>query len=270
MVNLKKIFYDLYYFFCELMLKVILRLMGFNNPNEKKNGEFRFINDYLNKKNPTYIDVGAHVGSHIDEIYKISQNPIIYAFEPNYNNFVLLKEKYNDKKNFHLYNYGLENKAKNFLFYIDLLSTGEGTVFKDVLYDINFSRTAFSNKINQRNIIKKKIGLKQLSKFIKVNPISKIDLIKIDAEGSEINIIEDLFDNLILKNYKVKINYIMFELSYNYIYQKKTLFNLKKYQQKTKFKIYRILPNYLKEINFLETNNHSIYLKSYQNILLKF
>ena len=24
--------------------------MGFNNPNEKKNGEFRFINDYLNKK----------------------------------------------------------------------------------------------------------------------------------------------------------------------------------------------------------------------------
>ena len=62
----------------------------------------------------------------------------------------------------------------------------------------------------------------------------------------------------------------MFELSYNYIYQNKTLFNLKKYQQKIKFKIYRILPHYLKEINFLESNNHSIYLKSYQNVLLEF
>jgi hypothetical protein len=45
--KLERIFYNLYFSFCELILKIILRLMGFNNPDEKKNGEFKFINDYL-------------------------------------------------------------------------------------------------------------------------------------------------------------------------------------------------------------------------------
>ena len=154
--KLERIFYNLYFSFCELILKIILRLMGFNNPDEKKNGEFKFINDYLNKKNPTYIDVGAHVGVHIDEIYKISQNPIIYAFEPNYSSFIKLKEKYKDEKNFHIQNYGLENNEKKSFFYIDLLSSGEGTIFKNVLYDLLFSRTAFSNKKKKKKDNKKK------------------------------------------------------------------------------------------------------------------
>jgi FkbM family methyltransferase len=254
----------------EYTLIILLRLMGFNNPNELLNGEKRILIKLLRKINkPIFFDIGSHQGKFIEFAIEANKDVEVHAFEIQKNFFKKLVKKFKDFSNVKLYNYGIFNKNIKLPIYINKNSTGETKLFKEIL-DLQFYSGDFmppkKRKIHQIN----NVQFKTLSFFIKINKIRKIDYIKIDAEGCDLKIIIELFESIKRKEVDVNIKFISFELNYNYIFMSDNIYLLKKYQNLFNFKLFRILPNSIHLIDLSKTYLHSNYIKAYQNLLIKF
>jgi FkbM family methyltransferase len=127
-------------------------------------------------KHPTIIDCGANIG--VATIYFKIKFPEarVLAFEPNPYIYQLLEKNIqtNCIKKIELYNLALYDKETDLQFFIpSYLGTLKGS----------------SKEIYGKNIALK-VKAKQLSTYIM--EMDKIDLIKIDVEGAESNIIDDL------------------------------------------------------------------------------
>ena len=93
-------------------------------------------------------------------------------------------------------------------------------------------------KKNERNFFFK-VNTQKISTFIKNNKIKKIDLLKIDTQGSEIDIIEGCGD------YLKKILIIEIELIFDDTYNKNSISKIEKILSKYDFIIWDI-PNIVK------------------------
>ena len=141
------------------------------------------------KKKKCIIDIGAHIGlTTLPLSSVISKNSIIFSFEPsNVNNkYLSLHLKTNNIKNVKVIDklVGKKNSI-NVSFYELSKPTGMNSIVKT----------------KKKSFIQKKTQV-SLDNFIKKNKL-KPDLIKIDAEGSEIFILKGAIN--ILKNYKPDI-----------------------------------------------------------------
>jgi FkbM family methyltransferase len=134
----------------------------------------------LKKKNPLIIDAGAHIG--LATLYfKIKYpNSHIIAFEPNPNIFPLLEENilYNNLKNVELHNTALGKKEEIRDFYID--SSG-----RDWFSTAGFTKDSWKHIQSTTSI---KVKTEVLSKYIQKD----VDLLKMDIEGAETEVIEEL------------------------------------------------------------------------------
>ena len=145
------------------------------NDNELVEFEKKYMNTSNYRK--IYIDCGVYKGEEI----KIAEEYFdrIYGFEPFYNE---LKDNYNFKyeDKITIYDKGLSNK------------NGESKIYKT---DTLIGSSLYSNKFNLFNNFKN-IEIIKLSDFIKQN-LNKEDIIfiKINIEGSEIDVLEDLYNN---------------------------------------------------------------------------
>ena len=228
-----------------IFIKFLTYLISFiDNPNKKK--IIFFLKNKFKDKELRVIDIGAHKGETIDlflQNFKIKQ---IYSFEPNISLFtkLKLKQKYlNDRIKLYNYGVGLKEKDEYLNIMTDTSSSTFNTLntqseyFKKKKYILSF----FSGK---KNLIDKreKVKIINLSKFLKKNKISKIDILKIDTEGFEFNIL----NGLINEDFK-KIKFIYFEHHYDLMIDKGYKFshinNLlinnnfeKKYKLKMKFR----------------------------------
>lgn len=142
----------------------------------------------LQSSTPVIFDVGAHIG--LASIYFKQKYPFsnITAFEPNPNIYCLLEENiyYNNIHNVKLHNVALGNTSSKRTLYIDSSNNG------------CFSTASFVK--NAWNGIQKSLGIEVI-----VHPLSKyidkrIDLVKIDTEGAEQEIIEELETSKKLQN----------------------------------------------------------------------
>ena len=104
------------------LLKNIIKKFGFEIsriPDEKemKNLSFDEIFKKIIKNNePIIFDIGANKGQSIERFLKVNNNAVIHSFEPNKDEFDLLKKKYNNNKNIKLNNIALgEKKVENIL-----------------------------------------------------------------------------------------------------------------------------------------------------------
>jgi FkbM family methyltransferase len=148
-----------------------------NVVNDKELVEFE--NKYKNSSNyrKIYIDCGVYKGEEI----KIAEKyfDYIYGFEPFYTE---LKDNYNFKyeDKITIYENGLSNK------------NGECKIYKT---DTLIGSSLYLDKFNVSNDFKN-IKIMKLSDFIKQN-LNKEDIIfiKINIEGSEIDVLEDLYNN---------------------------------------------------------------------------
>lgn len=126
------------------------------------------------------IDVGAHLG--LATIYFKTKYPKshILSFEPNPNIFPILEENviYNRIDNVELKNVALGSKEEIRNFYID--DSGA-----DCFSTAGFTKNSWEGTQATREI---KVKVDKLSKFIDKN----IDILKIDAEGAEVEIIKEL------------------------------------------------------------------------------
>lgn len=121
-------------------------------------------------------DIGGYKGTFTDEIQKIS-DCVIYIFEPvkKYYDIILEKQKHNSK--IHCFNYGLGADTIN----VEINIQGE-------------SSSIFMGK-NNSYVECEEIRIESINKFITDYKIKKIDLLKLNIEGSEYDLLDSLFQN---------------------------------------------------------------------------
>lgn len=130
-----------------------------------------------------FLDIGAHIGETINVVLNSKYNfDIIYSFEPVRKNCDIIKNKFSDKRLI-LNNFGLLNKTCDKLIYC--AGALGGSIFEDkIQHDIDkypnselchFIRTSdwFSDNVNE----------------------SDYNIIKINVEGAEINILNNLIES---------------------------------------------------------------------------
>ena len=169
----------------------------------------------LKKLNINYIfDVGSHRGESIDYFIKLKNLKKIQSFEPQKDIFLVLKKKYKNNNKVILNQIALSQNVNYKDFYInDLSSTSSfSRLNKKSLW------LKIKNKIlNKKNPIINKIKIRSLTidKFIKQKKIKKIDLLKIDTEGHELEVLKGALKTI--KEHKVK--FILIELHFSKMYQ---------------------------------------------------
>jgi len=175
-------------------------------------------------------DVGAHKGQTVNYLLDLKNIKKIYSFEPQDIPFKYLKKKYQNNKKVILNKMALSNIRKKKIFYIN-----------------EFSETSTFSKINKNSTwlkIKNKILDKKdsildtvviitstLDTYVKKNKIKKIDLLKIDTEGHELDILKGSI-NTIKKN---KIKYILIELHTSKMYKNYSKEKIEKFLNKNNF-----------------------------------
>ncbi|MDA7583392.1 FkbM family methyltransferase, partial [bacterium] len=121
------------------------------------------------------LDIGAYIGNHSVFFSKYFKN--VLSFEPNPHSFNLLKLNTKKYKNINIFNFGLSKKNSTQDFYSYELNYGGSSLKKN-------------NKIPYQKFKTK------FYKFDQLNKKKKIDLIKIDVEGEELNVLKGLKDTV--------------------------------------------------------------------------
>lgn len=159
--------------------------MYFNNCDSKSNGEygfFRFLVDNLNIK--TIFDVGSRYDSDFLEF-----EGEVHYFEPVKEFIEKLKKKQNHNKKSHFNNFGLGNNNEELFYYPKYQS----------FYDRVNSCKVSDDKNKFKLVIKKGLD------YMRDNNIDKIDFLKIDTEGFELNVLKGF--GYYIRNFK----FIQFE-----------------------------------------------------------
>lgn len=134
---------------------------------------------YLLTKNDKLFDIGAHVGEFIYCAQRSIPPKNIYAFEPNTSRFKVLKKSFRHSNTFNIA-LSSENGLSEFKVPIinNKAQTARGTL-----------RTAFKEKDEQGAIIFT-VHVQTIDSFVKEQAIETLALIKVDTEGTEMDIIK--------------------------------------------------------------------------------
>ena len=149
------------------------------------NGDNKLYKNLYLKKNDLFLDVGSYKGEVINKIRDLYDCNII-GFEPEKSNFNYLEQKFKKYKHIKIYDYGLSN------------FTGESYLFTD------YGNSSLSlNRNNNKAGLKVKI--KNISEFIREQNIKVINVLKLNVEGAEYEILNELINTGYIKNIKVLI-----------------------------------------------------------------
>ncbi len=173
-----------------------------------------------NKSLKVIFDIGAHEGESISLFLNNFNVDQIFSFEPSLLTFKKLqKNSENIKKKFfnshiHLENYAVGQITKNVQ--LNYLYETSSSTLRDLNTDSNYfkKKEKYLGKLVNEKVEVKQINFKE---YLDKNKVKKIDLLKIDTEGYELEVIKGLgdsiskvmiilfehhYDNMILKNYK--------------------------------------------------------------------
>lgn len=232
--------YKKFLIFLSKLGNIDLLLLAYNNigilnyQSETVSGEEFFIKDILitylsNIEFPIIFDVGSNVGNYSKLINKHISHSIIYSFEPNLHTY---NQLITDKSiNMRCYNIGLgsNKESKKLYYYENEVLSSHASIYKDVLTDLH----------NVKEIKAIDFNISTLDEFCKDQNINKIDFLKIDTEGHELDVIKGA-KNLLLSG---KISIIQFEFNEMNIISRVFLKDF-----------YELLKDY----NFYRLNSHSL------------
>ena len=194
-------------------------------------------------------DVGAHNGESILLFNKNFNFFKVYTFEPLETNF--LKLKINTKKiaeKIVYLNCALGDKKENRT--IKEMKESSSSTLNDINEKSNYYKKKkffLGIKKNKKMFVEKKVSIDTAINIIKKYKIDKIDLLKIDTEGYELNVIKGFGINIDI----VKV--IIFEHHYDLMINKKYTFSdinrylvNKGFHLKYKFKNYKKISEWIK------------------------
>ena len=214
--------------------------------------KYKFSNESLN-----IIDIGAHKGETIKLFLKNFNINKILAFEANPTISKKLKKKIKNCKYFNKVNLiecgvGEKEDTKDLIIFNETSSSTFNSINKDTKYykrKENFLTFFEFNK----NVLENKLQIKiyPLSYFKEVDDFNKIDILKIDTEGYELNILKGLSHD----HFK-KIKYIYFEHHYDLMIKKNyTYCDIKNFLNKNNFYLsLKIKMNFRKTFEYIYEN----------------
>ncbi|MFY0652179.1 MAG: FkbM family methyltransferase [Cyclobacteriaceae bacterium] len=210
-----------------------LSLRGMNYSSTSKyhqNGEdhvLRRINQFYGQKEELVIfDVGANVGDYSSLIFNIfgDKNYNVHAFEPVKSTFGELSGRITSD-NFHLNNLGLSSEEKKIQIHYDTDASKLSSVYKRKLDHtaIGFDKT-------------ETIKVSTIDLYSEQNNIEKIEFLKVDVEGHELEVFKGAVSMIESKS----IDFIQFEFGGTNI-DSRTYFKDLYYALGPSFKLYRIV-----------------------------
>lgn len=146
------------------------------------NQEYKFSSE---TKNPFIIDCGSHIGLSILYFKSIYPDSGIIGFEPNPENFQILQKNIKENKlsNVEIFNYALSNKEGKTNLHVSFNENNPWTWGDTIVYNM------WGDRGNDKKISIKTV---KLSKCIN----KPVDLIKIDIEGYEQKVLEEIENKL--------------------------------------------------------------------------
>ena len=197
-----------------IILKLVIRFIGYNNhKNLGSSGEKNFLDKVCKNKPKLCIDIGANIGEYSKYILENSNSRVI-AFEPMPTSFNKLN--------------ALKGIFINRLFAYNI-GIGEKEEIKKIHYDKKNLQWANFNpevkKISYLNNTKKSLKCKisTLDNFLIKNKkiaVKKIDLIKIDTEGYELEVLIGAKKTI----EKFKPKYIQIEYNWHHLFKNVNLY----------------------------------------------
>tara|TARA_B100000780_G_scaffold130432_1_gene91420 strand:+ start:2851 stop:3561 length:711 start_codon:yes stop_codon:yes gene_type:complete len=190
----------------------------------------KILNYLLNLDLRNVFDVGAHEGETLDYLLKIKHINKIYSFEPQILIFNKLINKYNSNNRIVLNNFALSDSCEDKVFFINALSS---TSSFSLLNNNSLWLKIKKIILNEKNLIKDSTVLKTstIDKYIDNININKIDLLKIDTEGHELEVL--IGAKKTINDHKVK--YLLIELHSSKIYKNYSKSNIEYFLKKNNF-----------------------------------
>jgi len=136
------------------------------------------------------IDVGANRGQSIHLYKKTFTNPKISAFEPSDEVFRKLVKKCKNLENVNLFNFGLGEYKSLATFYESALDETSTFAYPNTKSSY-FRLKAFILLINEKSMFREKlVQIETLDNFMENQSIQRVDLLKIDVEGFELQVLK--------------------------------------------------------------------------------
>lgn len=184
----------------------------------------RVIRTLLPESHPIVFDVGANEGQTIKRVSRIFRNPKIYAFEPIPELVKKLHKEFSDdviSGNLVLVNSACGNVNSQSDFYVNAVS-GHSSLLSLNPNSEWLKRRSGEKLLKTGEYTKELIKVKviTLDDFTNMEGVEHINFLKLDTQGSEINVLHGA-KNLLLKG---KIDVIQTELIHSDIYESSTKF----------------------------------------------
>ena len=176
----KKIFFRLrlfYKWFCAQYITKDFVIIERTRWYREKGDEKLRLNYKLNKDSIVF-DIGGYIGDFSNLIYE-KYKCYIYIFEPSPSFYKICLERFKDNPKILCFNYGLSDSEDEF----HLSSENEAS--------------SITKNINDKN--SEIVKIKKFSRVFEELKIIKIDLLKVNIEGSEYNLIPHIIEEKLIK-----------------------------------------------------------------------
>jgi FkbM family methyltransferase len=142
------------------------------------------LKDFL-REDSVFMDVGANIGVVSVFASQIIKKGKIFSFEPSGSTFEILKKNLEPyKKICEILNFALGDKSGKVKFIEFYRGFGGNMVYNSE------ERSIFEKKFQNNQTLIEEVEMITIDEFISLKGINKVDLIKMDVEGYEINVVE--------------------------------------------------------------------------------
>lgn len=188
--NIKKLFSSFGY---EILSK--------NNPDVLRKDPFNIKGTLLREvSHPVIVDIGAYIGDITESYRKLFPSSSIYCFEPYEKTYSILKNRFQNDSKIHTINAALSDKSETARFFVNENFRTNSLLSLDAETEKSWPAS------NLRHCEETQVRTYSFDDFSLGGSIDLVHLFKIDAQGSELQILKGALQALKLR--KIKIIYL--------------------------------------------------------------